>query len=88
MGISTVMATKEVDVSALQALTSDEFERSSLVGNSALEALITEYFGGSDDDTDMESVWSDDEEIHMFINNNYCAFCRPSTNGRAKCAKI
>ena len=68
-GISTAIATKEVVVSALQALTSDEFERSSLVDNSALEALVTEYFGGSDDDTDMESVWSDDEEIRMFINN-------------------
>ena len=50
------MATKEVVVSALQALTSDEFECSSLIDNSTLEALVREYFGGSDDDTDMESV--------------------------------
>lgn len=65
----TKMVMKEVVVSALQALTSDEFERSSFVDNSTLEALVTEYFGGSDDDTDVESVWSDDEEIRKLINN-------------------
>ena len=58
-GISTTMAMKEVVVSALQALTSDEFERSSLVDNSALEVLVMEYFGRR----------SDDKEIRMFINN-------------------
>ena len=61
------MASKEKVVSALHALTSDEFLPSNLVDNSALEALVTEYFGGNDDDTDDdESVPSEDEEIRTF----------------------
>ena len=61
------MASKEKVVSALHALTSDEFLPSNLADNSALEALVTEYFGGNDDDTDDdESVPSEDEEIRMF----------------------
>ena len=61
------MASKEKVVSALHALTSDEFLPSNLADNSALEALVTEYFGGNDDDTDDdESVPSEDEEIHTF----------------------
>ena len=61
------MASKEKVVSALHALTSDEFLPSNLADNSALEALVTEYFGGNDDDTDDdESVPSEDEEIRTF----------------------
>ena len=61
------MASKEKVVSALHALTSDEFLPSNLADNSALEALVTEYFGGNDDDIDDdESVPSEDEEIRTF----------------------
>ena len=62
------MATKETIVSAIHALTDDEFLPSALADNSALETLVAEYFGGNDD-TDNESVWSDDEEIRRFPNN-------------------
>ena len=62
------MASKEKVVSALHALTGDEFLPSNLADNSALEALVAEYFGGNDDDTDDdESVPSEDEEIRTFI---------------------
>ena len=61
------MASKEKVVSALHALTSDEFLPSNLADNSTLEALVTEYFGRNDDDTDDdESIPSEDEEIRTF----------------------
>ena len=60
------MASKEKVVSALHALTSDEFLPSNLADNSALEALVTEYFGGNDDTDDDESSPSEDEELRMF----------------------
>ena len=59
------MTSKEKVVSALHALTSDEFLSSYLTDN--LEVLVTEYFGGNDDNTDDdESVPSEDEEIRTF----------------------
>ena len=61
------MARKETVVSALHALTSEEFLPSNLADNSALEALVAKYFGGNDDNIDDdESVLSEDEEIRMF----------------------
>ena len=56
------MAKKHVVVSALHALTSDEFEPSDEIDNAALQALVTEYFAEGNDDTD-DDVTSDEEEI-------------------------
>ena len=46
--------------SALTALTSEHFTPSDSADNSALEALVMEYFAGSDEITDHES--SDDSD--------------------------
>ena len=51
--------------SAVQALTSDEYEPSDFSDNSALQALVTEYFADGSDDTDYD-VSSDEEEARMF----------------------
>ena len=60
------MGSKEKIVSVLHALTSNEFLPSNLTDNSALEMLVTEYFGGNDDTDDDESSPSKDEELRMF----------------------
>ena len=62
------MARKDVVVSALEALTSKEFEPSDFADNSGLQALITEYFAGGNDNTDNNGL-SNDEEIGMFSDN-------------------
>ena len=59
------MARKDIVVSALHALTNDEFEYSDFSDNNALQALVTEYFAGGNDDTDDDGVSSDEEEICM-----------------------
>ena len=60
------MARKEVVVSALQALTSNEFEASDFSNNASLHVLVTEYFAGRSDETNDEDVISSDEEMSMF----------------------
>ena len=60
------MVRKDVVVSALEALTSKEFEPSDFADNSGLQALIAEYFAGGNDDTDDNSS---DEKIGKFSDN-------------------
>ena len=62
------MARKKVLVSALEALISEEFEPSDFADNSGLQALITEYFAGRNDDTDNDGL-SSDVEIGKFNDN-------------------
>ena len=62
------MARKNVVVSALEALNSEEFEPSDFADNIGLQALITEYFAGGNDDTDDDGL-SSDEEIGKFSDN-------------------
>ena len=62
------MARKDIVVSALEALTSKELEPSNFADNSGLQALITEYFAGGNDDTDDDGL-SSDEEIGKFSDN-------------------
>lgn len=56
------MARRNDVVSALHVLTGDEFEPSDFSDNSALQALVTEYFADGNDDTD-DDVSSDEEEM-------------------------
>lgn len=58
------MARRSNVVSAVQALTSDEYEPSDFSDRSALEALITEYFADGSDETDNDAS-SDEEEACM-----------------------
>ena len=55
------MARKKVVVSALEALTSEKFEPSDFADNIGLQALITKYFAGRNDDTDNDGPSSDVE---------------------------
>lgn len=56
------MARRSKVLSALHALTSDEYEPSDFSDSSALEALVTEYFADGSDDTDYD-VSSEEEEM-------------------------
>ena len=60
------MARKDVVVSALEALTSKEFEPSDFADNSGLRVLIAEYFAGGNEGTDDNSS---DEEIGKFSDS-------------------
>jgi len=62
------MARKDAVVSALHALTSDEFEPSNFSDNNALQALVSEYFADGNDDTDDDGVSSDEEEMSTFTD--------------------
>ena len=73
------MVRKDVVVSALHALTNDEFEHSDFSDNDALQALVTEYFAGGNDDTDDHGVSSDEEEIRMLT------FTKPVRNCLIRC---
>lgn len=56
------MAIRSEVVSALQALTSDEFQPSGFSDVTALQALVTEYFVDGSDDTDYDAYVNSDEE--------------------------
>jgi len=62
------MVRKDVIVSALHALTSDEFEPSNFSDNDALQALISKYFVGGNDDADNNGASSNEEEMSTFTD--------------------
>ena len=62
------MARRNVVVSALHALTSDEFEPSNFIDNTTLHEFVTEYFTSGNNETD-DDVSDDEEEMRMFSHS-------------------
>jgi len=59
------MARRNIVVSALHALTSDEFEPYNFSNNATLHEFVTEYFTNGSDEMD-DDVSSDEEEMRTF----------------------
>jgi len=62
------MARKDIIVSALHILISDEFEPSNFSDKNTLQALVSKYFAGGNDDTGDDGVSSDEEEMSTFTD--------------------